>query len=102
MVKPNFFVDKANIKLKPITFTKKYYGSMLEGAYNHLLSFVDSLLIIFCLDFTFIFCLFNSDTLQVLIFVCPTIKELRYHELSSYFFLYKLLEAAPLAFVLLG
>ena len=32
MVKPNFLVDKANIKHKPSIFTKKYYGSMLEDA----------------------------------------------------------------------
>ena len=32
MVKPNFLVDKPSIKHKPIVFTKKYYGSMLEGA----------------------------------------------------------------------
>ena len=30
--KPNFLVDKANIKHKPSIFTKKYYGSMLEDA----------------------------------------------------------------------
>ena len=32
MVKPNFLVDKPNIIHKPSIFTKKYYGSMLEGA----------------------------------------------------------------------
>ena len=42
MVKHKFLVDKPNIKQKPSIFTKKYYGSMLEGAWNHLLSFVDS------------------------------------------------------------
>ena len=42
MVKPNFLVDKPNIKHKPSIFTKKGYGSMLECALNHLLLFVDS------------------------------------------------------------
>ena len=34
MVKPNFLVDKADIKHKPSIFTKKYYmgRSMLEDA----------------------------------------------------------------------
>ena len=32
MVKPNFLVDKPNVKHKPIIFTKKYYGSMLESS----------------------------------------------------------------------
>ena len=43
MVKPNFLVNKANIKHKPSLLLKKYYGSMLEDAQNHLLLFVDSL-----------------------------------------------------------
>ena len=34
MVKPNFSVDKPNIKHKPsiVCSLKKYYGSMLKGA----------------------------------------------------------------------
>ena len=42
MVKLNFLLDKANIKHKPSIFPKKYYGSMLKGAKNPLLLFVDS------------------------------------------------------------
>ena len=33
----------------------------------------------FCLAHTFIFCLFSSDTLQVLMFVCPTVQELCFY-----------------------
>ena len=32
------------------------------------------------LDFLFIFCLFSSDALQLLMFVCPTVEELRFYE----------------------
>ncbi len=33
----------------------------------------------FVSTYTFIFCLFSSDTLQLLMFVCPTVSELRFY-----------------------
>ena len=41
----------------------------------------------FCLDLCLLFCLFKFDHLQVLMFVCPVISELRYYgsQLSTLF-----------------